>query len=129
MAANANLVFAWTWILAGFVSGMLMGLRFHEENWLGGYSSFKRRMYRLGHISFFGLGAVNLMFHFTVRGFSLGTLGTVASIAFIVGGVSMPLCCWVIAQRKAQSKTVQSLFAIPVISLMAGAILTILVIL
>ncbi|HXR49058.1 MAG TPA: hypothetical protein VN784_16610, partial [Candidatus Limnocylindrales bacterium] len=62
MKFNPNLFLAWLWILLGFVTGMALGLFFHHENWLGGYGSFKRRMYRLGHISFFGLGAVNLLF-------------------------------------------------------------------
>jgi hypothetical protein len=62
-----NLIFAWIWVLGGFLTGMIMGLKFQDENWLGGYSSEKRRLYRLGHISFFGLAAINLMFYFTVR--------------------------------------------------------------
>ena len=56
MKSNLNLFLGWLWILLGFVSGMALGMFFHRENWLGGYGSFKRRMYRLGHISFFGLG-------------------------------------------------------------------------
>src|SRR5687768_11837839 len=62
-----NLVFAWTWVLAGFLSGLAMGLFFDREDWLGGYGSLKRRLYRLAHICFFGLGAINLMFYFTAR--------------------------------------------------------------
>src|SRR5437588_762585 len=54
-----NIVFAWGWILAGFLSGMVLGLFFHHEHWLGGYGSWMRRMYRLGHISFLGLGAMS----------------------------------------------------------------------
>ncbi len=64
---NSILLFAWLWILLGFVSGMILGMFFRGENWLGGYTSFKRRMYRLGHISFFGLGVVNLMFWLTMQ--------------------------------------------------------------
>ena len=47
MKSNPNLFLAWLWILLGFVTGMVLGLFFHHENWLGGYGSFKRRMYRL----------------------------------------------------------------------------------
>src|SRR5882762_3525993 len=65
MTAHSNLVIAWIWILLGFFSGMLQGMFFNRENWLGGYNSLKRRLYRLAHISFFGLGAVNLFFYFT----------------------------------------------------------------
>ena len=67
MKSNPNLFLAWLWILLGFVTGMVLGLCFHHENWLGGYGSFKRRMYRLAHISLFGLGAVNLLFWLTMQ--------------------------------------------------------------
>ncbi len=40
MKCNLNLFLAWLWILLGFVSGMVLGLFFHRENWLGGYGSF-----------------------------------------------------------------------------------------
>src|ERR1035441_3707039 len=90
MKSYPNLILAWLWILLGFISGMALGMFFHGENWLGGYGSFKRRMYRLGHISFFGLGAVYLLFCLTVQNFSLaGQLVSVASLAFIVGAIAM----------------------------------------
>jgi hypothetical protein len=116
-----NLVLAWLWILLGFVSGMLLGLFFHGENWLGGYTSFKRRMYRLGHISFFGLGAVNLLFYFTLKSFAAGSpLAGIASWAFILGALSMPICSvWMAHFPKAHL-----LFAVPVLSLIAGGALT-----
>jgi hypothetical protein len=121
MKSNANLALAWLWILLGFASGMVLGLFFHDENWLGGYGSFKRRMYRLGHISFFGLGAVNLLFCLTVQNFSLGgALIHFASLAFMAGAMAMPLCCLVMAHFP----KARMLFAVPVISLIAGGILT-----
>jgi hypothetical protein len=119
--SHLNLVFAWLWILGGFLTGMVLGLKFHNDNWLGGYGSFKRRMHRLAHISFFGLGAVNLFFYLTVKDTALGALGSWASFAFVLGGVTMPLCCWLMAG----SKRFQSAFAIPVVSLISGAVLTI----
>jgi hypothetical protein len=116
-----NLLLAWLWILAGFGSGLILGLYFHDENWLGGYASFRRRMYRLAHISFFGLGAVNLLFYFTAAPLSAGTAGVrIASLAFVLGAVSMPLCCLVMAGFP---KT-RLLFAIPVLSLALGGVLT-----
>jgi hypothetical protein len=119
-AAQLNLVFAWLWILLGFLSGMGLGLFFHRENWLGGYGSFKRRMYRLGHISFFGLGVVNLLFWLTMQKIPVpNLLATGASWAFIVGGVTMPLCCLVMAHRV----KAHLVFTVPVVSLIAGALL------
>jgi hypothetical protein len=123
MKSNPNLILAWLWILLGFVSGMALGMFFHGENWLGGYASFKRRMYRLGHISFFGLGAVNLLFCLTVQNFSLaGPLVHFASLAFIVGAIAMPVCCVIMAHFP----KAHMIFAVPVVSLIAGGILTLL---
>jgi hypothetical protein len=121
MKSNPNLILAWLWILLGFTSGMVLGMFFHGENWLGGYASFKRRMYRLGHISFFGLGAVNLLFCLTVQNFSLsGPLVHFASLAFIVGAIAMPVCCVVMAHFP----KAHLIFAVPVVSLIAGGVLT-----
>jgi hypothetical protein len=118
-----NLILAWLWILLGFLSGMVLGMFFHREGWLGGYTSLKRRMYRLGHISLFALGAVNLLFWLTAKNLSApgANLG-VASWAFALGAVTMPLCCVLMAH----SPKMRMLFAVPVVSLIAGAVLTLL---
>jgi hypothetical protein len=119
--AQSNLIVAWLWIVLGFVTGFVMGLNFHREDWLGGYGSFKRRLYRLAHISFFGLGAVNLMFYFTAQQFTAATvLSSVASWGFVAGAVSMPLCCFVMAHHA----KARALFLIPVISLVAAGAVT-----
>jgi hypothetical protein len=123
MESNPNLILAWLWILLGFISGMMLGMFFHDEHWLGGYASFQRRMYRLGHISFFGLGALNLLFCLTVQNFALaGPLVHFASLAFIIGAVAMPVCCVVMAHFP---KT-HLIFSVPVASLITGGILTLL---
>jgi hypothetical protein len=119
-SAHLNLIFAWLWILLGFLSGMILGMFFHRENWLGGYGSFKRRMYRLGHISFFGLGSVNLLFWLTMQKIAAAELLTgAASWAFIVGGVTMPLCCAVMAHFP----KAHLIFAVPVMCLITGGVL------
>src|SRR2546425_17618 len=96
-----NLVFAWLGILLGFISGLYLGLNFHREQWLGGYGSFQRRMYRLGHISFFGLAVVNFMFYLTTQTLAItqnvSCFTNIASWAFIVGAISMPACCLLMA--------------------------------
>jgi hypothetical protein len=121
-APEINLLIAWVWILLGFASGMLLGLGFHKENWLGGYTSLKRRMYRLGHISFFGLGAVNLMFYLTVGRLAPGGLLNASSWAMVAGAITMPLCCGLMAHVP----RIRMLFAVPVVSLLLGASLVIL---
>lgn len=118
---SLNLLAGWTGILLGFVSGMLLGMFFHQDNWLGGYGSFRRRLYRLAHISCFGLGAANLLFWITVKDLSASgaSLGF-ASGAFLLGAVTMPLCCVLMAHLP----KLRLLFAVPVLSLMLGAGLT-----
>lgn len=123
-APHINLLMAWTWILAGFGSGALLGLRFARDNWLGGYSSFRRRMYRLCHISFFGLGFINLLFWLTAKtgGDLPATLLNIASWTFIIGALSMPGCClWMAHQPNANPS---ALFTVPVASLLTGGTLT-----
>ena len=119
-----NLAFAWVWILLGFLSGALLGLRFKEDRWLGGYGGFRRRLYRLGHISFFGLGLVNFLFAMTLPSLGLEPqrLATWAGHAFLTGGLLMPACCLVMAHfEKAPPVLV---FAAPVSTLLLGGSLT-----
>jgi hypothetical protein len=119
-APTLNLLMAWAWILAGFGSGALLGLRFAREHWLGGYSSLRRRMVRLGHISFFGLGFINLMFWLTTKLLPelSGPLLHIASLALLIGAATMPVCCLVLACSPALKP--HTLFAVPVASLLAG---------
>ena len=101
----------WTGMIFGLVSGAAIGLFFHEEAFAGGYGSFRRRMMRLGHVSFFGLGIINVIFALT-----LTTIGvvlrypTVASISLIAAAVLMPLICFLTAWKK----TFRHIFALPV---------------
>ena len=120
-AAQLNLVLAWLWIVVGFAVGFCFGLNFHQERWLGGYASFRRRLYRLAHISFFGLAGVNFLFYLTTRSFThASTPVTVASWGFVLGAVSMPICCFVLAHRP----RFRALFLVPVLSLITGGMLT-----
>lgn len=115
------MVLAWVGILAGFASGLVLGLFFHREDWLAGYASFRRRLYRLAHISLFGLGAVNLLFYFTTHALSApGMMCAVASRAFVAGAISMPICCVVVAHFPRS----RMLFSVPVLSLLTGGALT-----
>ena len=119
--AQLNLVLAWIGLLLGFISGSVLGMKFHRADWLGGYGSFPRRLYRLGHISFFGLAMVNLMFFFTAQYLFVPSLpASLASWGFAVGAVTMPVCCLVLAHNA----RFHALFAVPVSSLLAGGIFT-----
>src|SRR5439155_17300104 len=110
-----NLHAAWIGFLLGFVSGAVLGLFFHREDWLGGYASWPRRMLRLGHISFFGIGFINLAFALTFR--SLGVAAPeAASALLLVAAIGMPAICFLAAARE----RFRTLFFIPVLSVIAA---------
>lgn len=117
--ASFNLLAGWIGMLAGVISGAIIGLFFHQEGWMGGYFSFRRRMTRLGHISFWGLGFINVMFALSMRAVEIPIISMrVASLGFILGLVTMPVCCFLTAWRK----SFKFLFPVPVICVLAGVV-------
>ncbi len=120
---TTNLIGGWLGMLAGVLSGAVIGLFFHRDDWMGGYGSYRRRLTRLGHISFFGLGFLNLMFAATSGQLFLGGIClATASWALMVGAITMPVCCFLSAWRK----SLRHLFPVPVLAVTTG-ILSILV--
>lgn len=112
-----NAAFGWLWILAGLVSGALLGLFFRRENWLGGYASLPRRLVRLGHISFLGLGMLNVLFALSAPWLHLKDWQAgAASWGLIAGGVSMPAVCGL----SAWNQRLVPLFVVPVACLIAA---------
>ena len=116
---TVNLIGGWLGMLGGVLSGAVVGLFFHREDWMGGYGSYRRRLTRLGHISFFGLGFLNLIFAATsAQIFLQGRWLAVASWALIAGAVAMPVCCFLSAWRKPW----RHLFPIPVLAVTTGIV-------
>ena len=97
MTFTANLIAGWSGFLVGAATGALIGLRFHDETWLGGYGSFPRRMIRLGHIACFGLGLINILFALTAATLPSSRAATFGSALLIVGQITMPLNCFLTA--------------------------------
>jgi hypothetical protein len=110
-----NLIVGWVSMVAGAISGAVIGLFFHRDDWMGGYGSLRRRMIRLGHISFFGIGILNVLFalSLTVLPSAYARLG---SIGFAIADVTMPTCCFLTAWRPA----FRHLFPIPVAAVIVG---------
>ena len=102
-----NITAAWIGFLCGCISGAIPGLFFHKKEWLGGYSSWPRRLIRLAHISFFGLGFLNLGFGLTAK--ALDIESSPAFALMITGAISMPLICYASAYKTAY----RHLFFIP----------------
>lgn len=117
--SQLHIVTGWAGMLGGALSGALIGLSFHDERWAGGYGSFRRRMMRLGHISFFGIGFLNFMFGFSLQAMPIAdTFIRIASTGFLLAMVTMPLCCFLAAWRK----PMRHLFPVPVIAVMTGVV-------
>lgn len=120
MGPDINVLAAWIGFLAGMVSGVIPGLMFRGEKWMGGYTSWERRLTRLGHISFFGLGFINLAFGLTMRSMGITEGLYWPSLLFIVGAISMPTVCYLCAWKP----VIRHLFFIPVLSLIIATIIT-----
>mgnify|MGYP001553950551 FL=1 len=106
------MVAGWSGMILGLIAGASIGLFFHDEAFAGGYASFRRRLVRLGHVAFFGLGILNVMFALTlqVTGVEL-RYPALASISLIAGAVLMPLVCFLSAWKQ----PFRHLFALPVV--------------
>lgn len=100
MDASINLLSGWAGFLGGAVTGALLGLKFHRDDWLGGYASFPRRMLRLGHIACFGLGLINILFALTAASLAPSTPLALSSGLLVVALITMPLTCFLSAWRK-----------------------------
>ena len=112
-----QIIFAWGWMLMGLLSGVVLGLGFHKAEFMGGYAGWRRRLVRLGHISFFGTGLLNMFAALTWIGFGLdASMMSWSAWLLIVGAVSMPTVCFLCAWKK----PLRHLFPIPVITLIGG---------
>ena len=110
--AQWNLWAGWTGMMFGLVSGALIGLKFHLEDFAGGYASFRRRMLRIGHLAFFGLGIINVLFALTLT--SSGVVlsyPAVASASLAAAVFVMPAVCFLTAWKK----PFRHIFPLPVI--------------
>jgi len=112
-----NFQAAWISIMLGLLTGVVQGLFFHKEGWLGGYNSWERRMLRLGHVSFFGVAFLNIAFIVSAAYLHLGDSDIWwSSRLLLLGQVTMPVVCYLTAVRK----SFRHLFFVPVLSLVGG---------
>lgn len=89
-------VIAWGTILAGALSGMLMGLwsfngPLPTPEWIGDYDSLPRRFLRLAHVAMFALGMLHLLVARQITVAPVGpVLDRIGLWAMAVGNVLMP---------------------------------------
>jgi hypothetical protein len=103
-------------LLAAFVTGAGLGLAFHQEDFWGGYVSFRRRIVRLGHIALAALGMLNILFSYSPWPSNSSFEGGAASVGLVVGGISMPAVCFLTGWKPGFRR----LFFIPVAALLAA---------
>jgi hypothetical protein len=115
--AHFCILAGWISFLGGVASGALLGLFFHRDGWLGGYASWRRRMFRLGHIAFFGLGSINLMFGLSIHAYPLPDQhAALAAYAFVTCAATMSPICFLSGWRM----PFRHLFPVPVLALLVG---------
>jgi len=120
LIAVINLDAAWMALLLGIIGGIAQGLFFHDENWLGGYGSWRRRCLRLAHLSLFALAFLNLLFVFSASYLHLKDDEIIwSSRLFVVGLFSMPLVCYLTAVKKG----FRHFFCVPVVSLLLATLI------
>ena len=117
-----NFIAGWWLILVAFVSGAVIGLEFHREDFLGGYTSFPRRLLRLGHLALAALGMLNVVYGLSPVSTNAAWHASLAGPLLLGGALAMPLVCFLSAWRK----SFRHLFFIPVMLLIAAVILIIL---
>ena len=94
---RSNRIIGWASLALGAGTGMVMGLWSFDgpvptPPWLGDYGETSRRLARLGHIAFFGLGMVNLLLARELSRLCLGgTARRTAARAMNFGNVLLPL--------------------------------------
>jgi hypothetical protein len=87
----------WVSMCVGVGTGLIMGLwsfygPLEVPAWLGAYDQTPRRLARLGHIAFLGLGILNLLLAQTLHHLALGPGGRrAASWAMNFGNIFLPL--------------------------------------
>jgi hypothetical protein len=118
MTTDLNILAAWLGILAGILVGAFNGLFFHNPEWLGGYASWRRRLTRLAHISFFGLAFINLAYALTIHQLNWPAPPRAASAALAASIGIMPVICYLAAWRTG----FRHLFFLPVCCVLAGVV-------
>ena len=92
-----NRLVGWGSIAVGIATGLIMGLWSFDgpvqtPAWLGDYADTSRRLARLGHIAFIGLGILNLLLAHELPQSALGERGRrVASRHMNFGNIFLPI--------------------------------------
>jgi hypothetical protein len=97
-----NHVVGWWSLVAGVATGLVMGLWSFDGPlavpvWLGDYGDTSRRLARLGHIAFLGLGILNILVARELPAIRPERRRRIASFAMNAGNLLMPLALFAAA--------------------------------
>lgn len=101
--ARLNRLVGWLSLCTGAVTGLILGLwsfggPLAVPAWLGDYGDTSRRMARLGHIAFFGLGIINILVARELPRLSLSArTSRLCSFAMNFGNIFLPITLFVAA--------------------------------
>lgn len=112
--------FGWGLVIVGVASGAVIGLGFHADDFAGGYTSWRRRLSRLGHIACVALGMLVMLVALSPAATATGTLASSCFGLWRLGAVAMPTVCFLSAWHK----PLRHLFVVPVLTLSLAAGLT-----
>jgi purine-cytosine permease-like protein len=94
---RANRIVGWGSLAAGVLVGLALGLWSFDgplpvPSWLGEYTATPRRLFRLGHIAFFGLGMLNVLLGGEILEKRLTGSGMrTAGVAMNFGNICLPV--------------------------------------
>jgi hypothetical protein len=92
-----NRAVGWSSLAVGIAVGLVIGLWSFDgpvqtPSWIGGYADTSRRLLRLGHIAFIGLGILNILLADELSRTALGERArAAASRLMVAGNVFLPL--------------------------------------
>lgn len=94
---SRNRIVGWTSLAVGIGVGLVMGLwsfdgPMEPPAWIGEYADTSRRLIRLGHIAFIGLGLIDILIERELLRSALGRAGrATASWSMVIGNVLLPV--------------------------------------
>ena len=96
-AGRRNVLVGWCSLVVGAAVGMVMAFWSFDgpvpvPEWIGSYDTLSRRLLRLGHIAFFGLGILNILLAQHLPQFDLGIREKrLAALCMNIGNIFLPL--------------------------------------
>ncbi len=95
ICVQRNLAIGWSSLAVGAISGLILGLWSFDgplpaPEMLADYGSLSRRLMRLGHIAFFGLGLINILMARQIAATPRPVLGRTALACMNFGNLLLP---------------------------------------